>query len=1181
MLAFGYHSLKVSTLEVSVKIHRLAPCLALAATLMAQEYRGTFSGSVTDAQGAAIPNAKIVVTETRTGTKSSTVSGPTGSYTIPFLALGTYDIDAEASGFKKFSQKGLHLSAGENPVIDIHLEVGSISEEVTVTMEAPLLVTSSPSLGQVITTAEVEDVPVNGRTPMMLDNLAMGVVSTFEPGPVRPFDNSAPNSISIGGAPSTHNEVLMDGAPNAGQANQMAYSPMQDAVIEVRVNAFDMDAGNGHTMGGTVNVITKSGTNSIRGSAYIYNQTSAVDANSFFNNAKSVSRPPYHQNQYGVTAGGPVYIPKIFNGKNRVFWFFGWEGMRDSDPANSPLETGSPENFTSVPTAAERNGDFSALQKLATNAATIYDPNSGVLSGTLVSRTPFPGNAIPSNLISPIAKAYLNYYPQSNTTGLAGGLQNYVINAVDSDGYDNELGRLDVNISEKNRLSFGARHNYRAQNKNNFFGNAATGNFLYRINQGASLEDVHTITPTLVADVRMSWTRYIENHSSPADTVDPTSLGFPASIDGAAEFRMMPYITFSSTSVSGGARASYEPMGYNGDGTNYNDIFQLYGQLVKIHNNHSIKMGVDVRENRWSAYTFGNPSGTYSFTGNWVNSPAVANSTVFGQDLAQFLMGIPSGGSLDLNTQTTLQAKYLGLFVNDDWRIRPNLTINLGIRFDHDLPESERWNRSVAGFDPKANNGIASAAAAAYAANPQPQWPASNFTGLGGLVFASSAHPNIYNSNSKIFSPRAGFAWTPHLWDDKTVIRGGIGVLVDPLYPLPTSISSGFSQQTTIPLPASLVPPILSTLSNPFPNGFIPPSGSSKGAATFLGTNISFLNPNTVNPYTVRWEFSIQRQLPGQMVLEAAYIGSHSMHEFISTNLNYIPRQFLSTSLARDNAVITALTGTLTNANPFKGLIPTVSSFNGANTTLQQLVVPYPQFPVNGVTMINNPAGSGYYQSLNVRLQKRYGHGLILINNFIWNRMEDRLAYLNPSDPAPEKRISSDSRPLRNILTATYQVPIGRGRKVDLQRRWLDTLAGGWQLSGVYTLQSGPVLGWGNYIYYGGPLSLHTAQPNGPAFDITQFNTVSAQQLANNIQTLDLQYNNLRRDPTNQIDTSLDKNFRFGEHRYVQIRFEAFNLWNHVTFGAPNTTPTNAAFGTIGAQANTPRRLESALRLVW
>src|ERR1017187_8121470 len=231
--------------------------LGMAALLSAQEFRGTFSGSVTDQQGAAIPKAKITITETRTGVKATFSSEDSGAYPIPFLALGIYKIEAEAPRFKKFSRDGLTLSASEHPVIDIRLEVGSVSESVEVHADSPLLVTANPSVGQVITTAEVEDFPINGRTPMMLDNLALGVISTFEPGPVRPFDNSAPNSISIGGAPAGRNEILLNGAPNAGQNNQMAYSPPQDAVTEVRVSLFDMDASFGHTMGGTVNLVTK------------------------------------------------------------------------------------------------------------------------------------------------------------------------------------------------------------------------------------------------------------------------------------------------------------------------------------------------------------------------------------------------------------------------------------------------------------------------------------------------------------------------------------------------------------------------------------------------------------------------------------------------------------------------------------------------------------------------------------------------------------------------------------------------------------------------------------------------------------------------------------------------------------------------------------------------------------
>jgi len=218
---------------------------------------------------------------------------------------------------------------------------------------------------------------------------------------------------------------------------------------------------------------------------------------------------------------------------------------------------------------------------------------------------------------------------------------------------------------------------------------------------------------------------------------------------------------------------------------------------------------------------------------------------------------------------------------------------------------------------------------------------------------------------------------------------------------------------------------------------------------------------------------------------------------------------------------------------------------------------------------------------VNARIEKRFSHGLLLLNNFVWSKLIDRLAYLNDSDPSPRKRISSDSRPLRNVLAASYQLPIGRGRALGIQSRWIDGVVGGWGLNGVYTLQSGPTLSWGNYIYYGGPLNLHPHQPNGPAFDTTQFNTVSSQQLVFNIRTFDNQFNNLRRDPTKQIDLSLTKKFRFDEKRYLQVVLEGFNVINHVTFGNPQTNPTNAQFGMITTQANTPRRLESALRLVW
>lgn len=1172
-------------------------CAVMSALTFAQESRGTFSGSVTDSSGAAIANVKVQAVETRTGTKSSVVSETSGAYTIPFLAPGAYELSAEASGFKKFVRQGITLNAGEHPVIDIRLEVGGITESVEVHADAPLLATANPTIGQVITTAEVEDIPVNGRTPMMLDNLALGVISTFEPGPVRPFDNGAPNQISIGGASVRRNEVLLNGAPNAGFGNDMAYSPMQDAVEEVRVNLFDMDASFGHTMGGTVNLVTKQGTNAFHGVANIFNQTSVVDANNFFNNAKGVPRPPYHQNQYGITGGGPVWIPKVWDGRNRLFWFFGYEGMRDSDPANSPLETGNPVNLTTVPTAAERKGDFSALLGVpGSNNYTIYDPFNAQQQGTQIARPPFPANIIPQERLNPIALNYLKYFPLPNTAGLADGRQNYVINAVDSDAYDNELGRLDVNATDRNKLSFDVRHNFRKQNKNDFFGNPATGNFLFRMNQGVGIDDVYTIAPTVVAEVRGNWTRYEEHHFSPADGIDPTLLGFPGYIAATAQAPMLPYLVFTNTTISAGARAGFEPLGYNGDGTNYSDSWQLFGQVMKIHGNHTLKVGTDMRQYRWSAFTYGNPSGTYTFccnssstsTSTFTNNPAVSTaSSPIGQDFAAFLLGLPSSGSLDLNAHSTVQSRYFAFFVHDDWRVKSNLTLNIGLRWEHDTPEIERFNRAVDGFDPTATNPITAAATAAYAASPNSLLPVSQFKALGGLTFAGPDNRDVYSTKSAIFSPRFGFAWTPAKLGTKTVLRGGIGVLVDPIQ-MPQPNQAGYSQSTQMIVTNNSFLTPAATLSDPFPNGFVLPAGSSKGTGTFLGQAISFYNPNIRNPYALRWEFSVQRQLPGQMVLEVAYIGNHGMRQLINRQLDGIPRQYLSTSLVRDNAVIAQLTGT--TANPFKGLLPNSTSMNGSSVQLQQLLAPFPQYPVptppqstsNGIVETAANDGSSYYESLNIRLQKRFTDGLTLINNFIWNRLIDRLGYLNDSDPVPEKRISGDSRPFRNVLAATYKLPIGRGRKLNLPSRWLDALAGGWGLSGVYTLQSGPTLSWGNYIYFGGPLNLVANNPNGPTFDTTRFDSTSTHQLADNIRYFDTQFNNLRRDRTNQLDLSMDKNFRFGERRYLQVRIEAYNVPNHVTFGNPQTNPTSGtAFGTIGSQANTPRRIETGLRLVW
>ena len=482
---------------------------------------------------------------------------------------------------------------------------------------------------------------------------------------MRPFDNNTPASFSLGGAASGTNELLYNGAPNSAFTNQIAYSPPQDAVREVRVSAFESDSGFGHTGGGTANQITKQGTNTFHGTLYEFNQVSALAANQFFYNKAGIAKPAYRYNQYGLTASGPVWMPKVFNGKNKVFWLFAWEGLHDSDPSNSPRETSNPTNFATVPTPAERKGDFSGLLKANTAGTdyTIYDPSTGVVSGTHVARTPFPNNVIPASRLNPIALNYMQYYPLPNTAGQLNGFQNFDVTAVSPSDYDNELGRLDLNLSDRNKLSADFRHSYRlsgdeAGGSNNYLGTLGTGAYLHRKNQGAALDDVYTITPTMVMDIRGNWTRFFQDHTSPTDGMNPATLGFPSYIAANSEGLMLPNIVLTSTSVTAGSQESFQSLGVTSNDRNTYDIYQLFGDIIDVRGNHTIKIGADIRDYRWSNHPLRSlgPTST-TCNSNWTERP-VAEHPRQRAPLGAGFRRLPAGaaeqgGQTALNAQST------------------------------------------------------------------------------------------------------------------------------------------------------------------------------------------------------------------------------------------------------------------------------------------------------------------------------------------------------------------------------------------------------------------------------------------------------------------------------------------------------------------------------------------------
>src|SRR5262245_36322635 len=382
----------------------------------AQEFRATISGRVTDSQNAAIGGAKITVTHIGTQAKFEAISAADGLYTIPFLPPGTYRLTAENAGFKRYVRDTVAAGANERLGIDIQMEVGAITETLTVSSEAPVLQTTTASMGQVIASAQIENMPVSGRTPLALAQLAFGVVPNTDPRFTRPFDNAGPSGFSMGGAPAQVNELLIDGAPDNTGDLRVAYNPPMDAVTEVKAESFQADSAYGHTGGGTVNVITRSGTNQFHGTLYAFNQNSAFNATPFFTNKAGARKPVSRFNQYGGSFSGPVRAPKLFDGRNKVFFMFAYEDVRDALPAPTT---------NTMPTAAERTGDFSSLLNLG-SIYTIYDPLTGVAQGGRVARLPFPGNLVPADRISSIAKNYLQYYALPNQAGQPNGQGNYL-----------------------------------------------------------------------------------------------------------------------------------------------------------------------------------------------------------------------------------------------------------------------------------------------------------------------------------------------------------------------------------------------------------------------------------------------------------------------------------------------------------------------------------------------------------------------------------------------------------------------------------------------------------------------------------------------------------------------------------------------------------------------------------
>ncbi|MBZ5581235.1 MAG: TonB-dependent receptor [Acidobacteriia bacterium] len=520
---------------------------------------------------------------------------------------------------------------------------------------------------------------------------------------------------------------------------------------------------------------------------------------------------------------------------------------------------------------------------------------------------------------------------------------------------------------------------------------------------------------------------------------------------------------------------------------------------------------------------------------------------------------------MDVNPSLAQQYQISALYFQDAWKVRKRLTLSLGLRWTHDIPTTERFDRSVRGFDSDAVSPIAAAAEAKYAKSPSPQLSPADFHVRGGLLFAGvGGQPrSLWRSDWLNFAPRIGLAW---MAGSKMVGRAGYGVFYDPARR--NAIQTGFSRQTTLVASQDTGQTYIASLEDPFPKGFNMPTGSSLGLMTNAGQSVTVIPGQALNPYMQHWEAILQKAAGGTAAFEIGYVGTRGVHLRAQRQLDPVPLERLSRSLVRDNTQYAILTTNV--ANPFYPLLPS-TSLSGSTVQLQQLLRPYPQF--TGVTATAND-GFSWYHGLQALAQRRFRNGFALAS-YTWSKYMEATSFLNEADPAPARSISPSDRAHRLVAAGLYELPFGRSRKGF---RW--SLARGWQVQAIYQRQSGAPLSFGNVLYYGGQVGL-PADRRSPErwFNTAVFERATANQLVYNVRFFPLRLADVRSMGLNLLDLGMSRKLRAGERATVELRADAFNVLNHTRFAAPNTSPTSTDFGAVTATSQLPRNLEFTLRL--
>ncbi len=1221
---------KLQMMVRTIVVSLMTLVLLMSGSLMAQSGRSTISGRVVDPNGANIAKAKVVVTNIETDFAVSLVTNDQGLYEVTQLLPGKYQIEAQAAGFVKMIRRGITLVAGSPISVDLSLSVGTASTEtVVVTAEAPLINTDPTAAGQVLTNEIISNTPVSGANASLLVKTAQGVQSTVASNYYMAGNLNATGNVSNVGTAGQigKNEFYLDGAPNSALSHKIAYNASTDEVSELKTETSGLDASLGKTLGISIITTSKNGTNAYHGGVREMYYDRRWEAMSHFAAANYVlqttvpcanpasaacalakskfGNPGVHEHNSGANLGGPIFIPHVFNGKNRLFFF-----------GNITRDAYSDAQYAAytVPTAAERLGDFSDLPQAGCStgtcgAYTIYDPltvHADTQAGRYI-RNAFPGNAIPSGrLNNPMATFMNKYLPLPNV--------------ADANGFYSSTGNFGhMQINPQKYMAYLLRVDFTPGQKDRFF--VRLSKTSYQQNQQYTLLDdmdtrvenmptqlltggwVHMFTDSAILDTSVGYTQYADGRTYPGLMgVLPSAAGLPTYLDSMAALG-----GFSQVSVV--TRSGYTDFGANATPMSRQRTIALRSGLTVIHGNNTFSMGGEVRQQMNSAVASGNTSGLLTFDNSYTRqySDSTGSPQSLGLSYAAYDLGIPSTTQFDVNTPYVAHNPYYSVYFQDSKRVNPKLTLSLGMRFEYEYGPVESHNREVTYFDPTASLPIATSAQAAYAANYSTYKtaiaalgltvPSSTITVQGGSTYAgvNGASNRRFDNNYRVL-PRIGFAYQI---SPKMVIRGGYGLFFDTTNVMNQSINqNGFSRSTidsastdfgqtwTMGNPSTGVSPV----SDPFPtlssgSRYLKPVGSSLGASAYLGSSYTFYPKNYKPARQQRWQADFEKQMGSRDAIVVGYTGSWTDRMEWSQNLNSVPAAYFTGGNVL-NPNTAALAATVTNPfsiGNFASLqtsdplvytqISSLSTFTASKIALSQLLKPYPW--MTGLNAYTN-LGQSIFHQVTIQYRHSIGKGFHATVNYQRSFQYDTDWQANTFDKEPTREPSNNTRPSRLTATAKLELPFGHGQRW-LHDGILSKVFGGQTLDFGYEAQQGPLIEFGNIIYTGDPTRLSSSlQLNRPQYVLTNstayvqwlnpanVDTVAAHQLQGyNLRVFPKRIDKVREMGMNNLNANYQRTVSIvGRVKFI-ARFEAIDLLNHRYIGLPNVTPTDSKYGQV------------------